>query len=96
MKECNSDLALVRAQVGLAFFFATCFMACLMTLMYFHSQMSPQEETIVVGLVSVLGTIVVQQSNYFFARQRPHVATDDGAIPNPLVQPLGNPPAKQE
>jgi hypothetical protein len=83
MRECDRDLILARAQVALAFFFGACFMGCLGVLMFNHATMSAQELTIVTGLTSVLGTIVTQQSNYFFARQRPHISTD-GTDPSPL------------
>jgi hypothetical protein len=88
MNDCERDVILARAQIGLAFFFGFAFMGCLGVLMFDHAVMSAQELTIVTGLTSVLGTIVTQQSNYFFARQRPHTPTDGATdqIP-PLVPP---------
>lgn len=90
MNSCDRDLILARAQVGLAFFFAGGFLGCLVILFFNHATMTPQELTIVTGLTGVLGTIVTQQSGYFFARQRPHIPTD-GIDSNPLPQPKENP-----
>jgi hypothetical protein len=84
----DNDLLLARAQVGLAFLMALGFLSTLFVLIAVHNELAPVENSLLSGLTGVLGTIVTQQSGYFFARQRPHALADDtDDSPAPLAQP---------
>lgn len=74
-----ADKLLACAQVGLALLFAIGFFAVLFFLMLYHKEMSATEITILTGLVSVLGTLLALQQNFFFARTRP------AALPDPAT-----------
>lgn len=90
----DSDLLLAKAQVGLAVLMAIGFLATLFTLVAVHNTLAPVENSLLSGLTGVLGTIVTQQSGYFFARQRPHAIADDSDdSPTPLAQ---SPPEKKQ
>lgn len=96
------DVLLARAQVGLAFFFSLGFLTLLFVLIFFRRDMSPPESQILTGLLAVLGTIVTQQSAYFFARHRQPTSADsedDGPLgpPSPVAAlPLSSPVAPLE
>ena len=93
------DRMLARAQVGLAFLFAGGFFTLLFMLLMFKRDMSPTELTILTGLVSVLGTLLALQMNFFFARTRPAALPDPSTTttttsstttPTPVVVPIGS------
>jgi hypothetical protein len=92
------DKILARAQVGLAFLFATGFFALLFMLLLYHRELSSTELTILTGLVSVLGTLLALMMNFFFARTRPAAlpdptttttSTQSTTTPTPMVIPPG-------
>jgi len=92
------DKLLARAQVGLACLFSFGFFGLLAGLIFFHRDMTPTELTILTGLVSVLGTLLALQMNFFFARTRPAAlpdptttttSTQSTTTPTPLVVPPG-------
>ena len=89
--KCDVDVLLARAQVGLAVLFSTGFIGVIYLLLIYHSTLSDTQVTIVTGVLGVLGTIVTQQSGYFFARSRPHTPADPQADSPPLPQ-AGSPP----
>jgi len=89
---------LARAQIWLASLFALGFIGVIFTLIFFHEVFTPDGRAMLTGLAGVLGTIVTQQSGYFFARHRPPTGSDDDVPPAvpaaasaPLVQPLETP-----
>ena len=83
------DTLLARAQVGLAFFFSAGFIGCLFVLMLLHNQLDTDAKTLLTGLLGVLGTIITQQSAYFFARHRPPTV-EDADVPDP-TNPVAGP-----
>lgn len=99
MKSIDVDLLLARAQVGLAVMFALGFFGVLFFLMCYHKEMSSTEVTILTGLVSVLGTLLALQQNFFFARTRPAAlpdptvtttSTQTTTTPTPVIVPAGS------
>ena len=70
------DLLLARAQIGLAYLFAVGFIGILAMLVFQPINLTPTATTILTGLLSVFGTILTLQMNYFFARQRPPTLPD--------------------
>jgi hypothetical protein len=94
-----ADKLLAWAQVCLAFLFTLGFFAVLFFLMLFNKQMSTTEITILTGLVSVLGTLLALQQNFFFARTRPpalpdpaNTTTTTTTTTAPTPPPTGVPP----
>jgi hypothetical protein len=73
------DRLLARAQVGLAFLFAIGFIAILGALMFLSKDLSATATTVLTGLLSVFGTILTLQMNFFYARQR------QPALPDPTT-----------
>lgn len=84
----NTDKILAYAQVGLAFFFAAGFIGSFFVLIFYHGALSQTENTLLTGLLGVLGTIVTQQNGYFFSRQR--------LSGIPVDAPLVTPPEKSK
>lgn len=76
----DADLLLVRAQVGLAFFFSFGFIGAVFVMVFFNGTLSQTANTLLTGLLGVLGTIVTQQMNYFYARQRTLGLSDPSQI----------------
>lgn len=79
--QISVDTLLARAQVGLAFLFAAAFVGLILLLCFSFSGVRPlsqEANTLLTGLLGVMGTIVTLQQNYFFARHRPQ----DGALPD--------------
>lgn len=72
----DMDLLLARAQVFLAILFAGGFLGLLCGLIFFHSDMSATVLTTVTTMLTVLGTLLTLQMNFFYARQRPHALPD--------------------
>ena len=97
MNRCELDSMLAMAQIGSR--------ACCTRLDrrdlhtdLLHEVFTPDGRAMLTGLAGVLGTIVTQQSGYFFARHRPPTGSDDDVPPAvpaaasaPLVQPLETP-----
>lgn len=81
----DMDLLLARAQVFLAILFATGFLALTAGLIFFHSQMSTQDVTLVTTMLTVMGTLLTLQMNFFYARQRPQ------ALPDPSTTTITTP-----
>jgi hypothetical protein len=99
MNSSDVDRLLARAQVGLAFLFSFGFFGVLFFLMLYHRELSPTELTTLTGLVSVLGTLLALQMNFFFARTRPAALPDPTTTsttttitttPTPTVVPAGS------
>lgn len=89
MTGCQLDLLLARAQVWLATLFSMGFIGVIFTLIFYHQNFTPDGRAMLTGLAGVLGTIVTQQSGYFFARHRPQTPIDgkDDDDNIPLVKP---------
>jgi predicted lipid-binding transport protein (Tim44 family) len=73
------DRLLARAQVFLAVLFAVGFLGLLTGMIFFHSDMSATVLTTVTTMLTVLGTLLTLQMNFFYARQRP------AALPDPTT-----------
>jgi len=84
------DLLLAKAQVGLAVLMSLGFLATLFVLILLHNTLAPVENSLLSGLTGVLGTIVTQQSGYFFARQRIAGLTNPNGKDGPLDPPKEN------
>ena len=84
----DTDHLLARAQVSLSHIMAGGFLAVIFVLIFFHAMLDDTSKTLLTGLAGVLGTIVTQQSGYWFQRQRPHTPTDDNS--NPTQAPQGS------
>jgi len=83
----DTDNLLSKAQISLSHIMALGFLGVIFTLIFFHASLDETSKTLLTGLAGVLGTIVTQQSGYWFQRQRPHTledGTDDSA---PLLSP---------
>lgn len=85
------DKMLARAQVGLAFLFAFGFLGILAALIFVPA-IAKETSSLLTNMMTVLGTLLTLQMNYFFARQRPP------ALPDPPnggsnVQTLNSPAA---
>jgi hypothetical protein len=76
MKECDVDLMLARAQVGMSFLFAILIFALLFVLIFMHEAISGVALTIITSVIASLITVLTLQQNFFFARQRPHALPD--------------------
>lgn len=72
----DMDLLLARAQVYMALLFGAGFIALLAGLLFLHSEMTNTTLTIVTTMLTVLGTLLTLQMNFFYARQRPHALPD--------------------
>jgi|HubBroStandDraft_4_1064222.scaffolds.fasta_scaffold05608_6 protein-S-isoprenylcysteine O-methyltransferase Ste14 len=93
----DADRWLAKAQIGLAFFFSVFVFALVFSLIYYRSQMSSVEVTILTSLTSVLATILTLQMNFFFARTRPAALPDPtppapGTTVTTTTAPLTPPP----
>ena len=77
------DLFLARVQAWLASLMALGFLGLIFVLIAFHASLDETAKTLLTGLAGVLGTIVTQQSGYFFARHRPPTELDNGDDQNP-------------
>ena len=75
MNSGDTDKLLAHAQIGLAFLIAIGFLAMLGILLFHSTTLTTEGTTIVTGLLSVLGTILTLQMNFFFARHRPAAQT---------------------
>jgi len=76
MKECDLDLMLARAQIGGFFVTLISIFALVFSLIFLHQTMDDKAVTIVTSGIGVLLTILTLQSNYLYARQRPHTPID--------------------
>lgn len=84
------DKLLARAQVWLAVLVACGFLGLLFVLLFHSVELTAAGTTIVTGLLSVLGTILTLQMNFFYARHR----SPSQALPDPPDQnPTSPPPA---
>ena len=99
MKSSTSDFILAIAQVVLGFVMAAGFLAVIFVLIFYHGSLDQSTNTLLTGLAGVLGTIVTQQSGYFFQRQRPPTLPDPdrttststvSTTPAPTVVPPGS------
>lgn len=73
------DQLMAKAQIGLAFLIALGFLTILGALLYVATHPMPLQGavvTLLTGLLSVLGTILTLQMNYFFARHRTSAVLD--------------------
>ena len=93
MRECDTDMILVRAQVGGFFVMLVAVIALVIALIFFHSQMSDTVLALVTSAISVLLTIFTLMSNYMYARQRPHTTIDPPTLPDPVTPPPSLPGA---
>lgn len=73
------DKLLAQAQIGLAAIFAFGFFAIVFFMMLWHKNLTDTELTVLTGLLSVMGTLLTLQMNFFFARTRP------AALPDPTM-----------
>lgn len=81
MTSARTDYLLAIAQILLASIMAMGFLAVIFVLIFYHATLDQGTNTLLTGLAGVLGTIVTQQSGYFFQRQRPP-GTPDPAPPS--------------
>jgi hypothetical protein len=105
MRSVVADFILAIAQVFLGILMAGGFLGVIYTLIFFHGTLDPVSNTLLTGLAGVLGTIVTQQSGYFFQRNRPPTLPDPSTTsstttttttPTPTLVPKGTgvvPPA---
>jgi len=64
-----------------------------------HAKLDPSSEKLAYTMLGVMGTILTQQSGYFYARMRHILATDpvDDPAPTPVVpSPLPVNPSEQK
>lgn len=99
MKSAVSDFILAVAQVLLGFVMAMGFLGVIFVLIFYHQSLDQGTNTLLTGLAGVLGTIVTQQSGYFFQRQRPPTLPDPErtsstttttTTPKPTIVPPGS------
>jgi len=81
------DVLLARAQVGIALLMAAGFLGVIYVLIFYHGTLDDTSKTLLTGLAGVLGTIVTQQSGYFFARHRPNEAPEVPTPPQTAAKP---------
>ena len=75
----DNETLLAKAQISLSHIMAVGFLGVMFVLIFYHSQLDETAKTLLTGLAGVLGTIVTQQSGYWFQRQRPHTSQDSDA-----------------
>lgn len=92
------DQLMAKAQIGLAFLIALGFLIILATLLFIATHPVPMQGaviTLLTGLLSVLGTILTLQMNYFFARHRtagvPDSSPDDTTVQTNATAPPAAP-----
>jgi hypothetical protein len=99
VKNSVSDFILAIAQVLLGFIMAMGFLGVIFVLIFYHQSLDQGTNTLLTGLAGVLGTIVTQQSGYFFQRQRPPTLPDpdrtsstttSSTTPAPTIVPAGS------
>jgi hypothetical protein len=78
MDDLERYIAVTQRQVTYAY--VVLFAAAFSALVFLPKPMDETVKTIIVSLISVLGTVIVQQSNFWFARSRA------AGIPNPPDQ----------
>lgn len=64
------DLHVAKTQANVTYGYMILFGGAVAALIFIRKQVDPQLNTLLVTLLSVLGTIMVQQSSFWFARQR--------------------------
>jgi hypothetical protein len=88
----QTDFLLAIAQILLAFVMALGFLAVIFVLIFYHGALDQVTNTLLTGLAGVLGTIVTQQSGYFFQRQRPPTLPDPSPPGAPTLSGVFNGP----
>ena len=79
------DSLIANAQRNITYGYILLFTLSLAALIFMPKPIDPQTNTLLVTLLSVLGTILVQQSSFWFARQR------SAGVPDPTsVGPVSN------
>lgn len=82
------DVMIARTQARVTYGYMFLFGGIVVALIFMRKEMDPTLNTLLVSLSSVLGTIMVQQSSFWFARQRTAGVPSD---PNPpQVGPVRN------
>lgn len=64
------DLHVAKTQANVTYGYMLLFGGAVAALIFIRKQVDPQLNTLLVTLLSVLGTIMVQQSSFWFARNR--------------------------
>lgn len=100
MAENTIDQLMAKAQIWLAVLIAMGFLSILAALLYIATHPVPMQGSVVTlltGLLSVLGTILTLQMNYFYARHRSSAVLDpsptDNTIQITATSPANAPPA---
>jgi len=95
------DKLLARAQVGLTFLFAIGFLGILLALLLIPG-INKEVSSLLTNMLTVLGTLLTLQLNFFFSRQRPPALPPPQLNGDTNVQPTttgikvtpASPPAK--
>jgi hypothetical protein len=92
-------MMLAKAQIAMAFLFATMIYAMLFVLIFLHDAINGVALTIITSVIASLITVLTLQQNFFFARQRPaalpdptttSTTTTTTTTPAPMIVPDGS------
>lgn len=80
------DEHVAKTQTNVTYGYMVMFMVCLIALLFLPKPLDDFTQTLLTSLLSVLGTLITQQSSFWMARQRTAGVPD----PGPSVGPVRN------